>query len=151
MAAAWAQLAQLLSLLHKRDIIVRDVQPGNAVRAKTGSTRCWTLLEFAAVTRSGAMAASVTAATAPPEVRCAQPPFAQRCTDPAALACFAQVILDYFAVHSVHKAQKVMAVWQSIKAVLHRTCGDAQTKCHLLRAARVRGCGGPTSRNHARL
>ena len=68
-ATMWMQLAQLLVMLHKRDIIVRDLRVDNVVRSKTGSHRCWTLLEFANVTRSGALAMSVTPQTAPPEVR----------------------------------------------------------------------------------
>ena len=56
-------------MLHRRDIIVRDICKSNVVRVKTGGALTWTLLEFGSVTRPGAMAQSVTAQTAPPEVR----------------------------------------------------------------------------------
>ena len=65
---------QGLVMLHRRDIIARDVCKSNVVRVRTGGALTWTLLEFGSVTRPGAMAQSVTPCTAPPEARFWHPP-----------------------------------------------------------------------------
>jgi hypothetical protein len=59
----------VLTVLHKRNIVVRDVSRGNVVRAKTGSTLNWTLLEFTSVTRPQAKSFSMAPRTCPPEAR----------------------------------------------------------------------------------